>query len=99
MLSIICHLINLFYISRCLGALTFRFFSAFIKNCFAVYKYPIKLPLSTVETYLGFNGSKVSVLYQLYKCPFHFCNFYIVSIILFKILKSMASSVSISFKS
>ena len=64
-----------------LGTLTFRFFTVFVKNCFTVYKYPIKLPLSTVETYLGFNGSKVRVLYQLYKCPFHFCNFCIVMII------------------
>ena len=67
------------------------------KNIFRVYRYPTKLPLSTVEIYLGFNGSFVLILYQLYKCPFHFGRLSIVSMILLMYSKHFSNS--IKFKS
>ena len=57
----------------------------------------MKFPLSTVDTYSGFSGSSVFMLYQLYKCPFHFTKLFIV-LITFLIISNALSNVII-FKS
>lgn len=71
-------------------------FSSF-KNDFTTYRYPTRFPLSTVEIYLGNNGFFVFILYQLYKCPFHFSRLSIL-IIIFSIY-FVASFLVIYFKS
>ena len=43
--------------------------------------------------YLGISGCSVTVLYQLYKCPFHFDSFSIVSNMFFSIVISFSKSI------
>src|SRR5436190_11766838 len=52
------------------------------RPCFSVIKWPARLPLSTVDMYLGFNGDKEFVSYQLYKWPRYFSILCIVLIVL-----------------
>ena len=67
------------------------------KKPFVTNKYPTKFPLSTVEIYLGSNGVFVFILYQLYKCPFHFSRLSTVCIIFCK--RFIPSSAFIKLKS
>ena len=69
------------------------FFNISIKKLFTTYRYPTRLPLSTVDIYLGINGSFFVISYQLYKCPFHLGSSYIVVIILIKVSRHLFKSI------
>ena len=74
-------------------SLQFPPFNTFFKYDLTTKRYPTKLPLSTVDTYLGIKGSFVLICYQLYKCPFHLGYLSIVKIISFNYSKAFFPSI------